>query len=87
MNGLGLLAAIFGAIATGAGAFVAWLLGRRGKSGRINTSEAETLWEEAGKIRAELRADTEQCKRELGEARTRISALEARVRELEEAVR
>lgn len=58
------------AVATLGGPFLAYLLAVRKTSGRIKSSDASELWEEAASIR-----------RECAE---RVRALEARVRELED---
>lgn len=61
------------AIATGGGAsLLTYLSVRLGKSGRINSSEADDLWKESGAIRRELREQ--------------VRALEARCAENEEEI-
>jgi hypothetical protein len=50
----GLLAALTGAAALIIGAGITWLSTRRTASGRIATSEAGVLWEQAQAMRAEL---------------------------------
>jgi len=93
------LAVVLGFIGVALGALVTWLVARRTKSGRIVTSEAETLWEEAREMRKELRAtadashrEHEQCKADLATQRratadldAEVTRLSARVRELEAA--
>lgn len=53
---LGAVAVVAGAAITG---LVAWLIARRNTSGEINTTQAETLWEESRTMRTELRAQVE----------------------------
>lgn len=60
------LIAILAAIIAPAAAYLGV---RFAKSGRVNTSEADTLWREAGAIRLELRADVAELRRLLEEAR------------------
>lgn len=63
-----LVGGIFGTVLTQA---VLVYIARRSKSGRVDTSEAATLWAESQSIRGELRA--------------RVVALEERVEELQVA--
>lgn len=79
---LGFAGVVVGSIA-GIGA---WLVDRRSKSGRINTSEAGTLWTAAEKLRADItavadheRAAHEQCEADLKVANLAISELSTKV--------
>lgn len=87
-----MIPAIIGFAAAGVSALVAWLVARRTKSGKIVTTEAETLWREATAMRSELRAAATaaaaahaQCEADLAVQRLATAALERRVRELEES--
>jgi chromosome segregation ATPase len=42
-----------------------WLVAKRGKSGTVVTSEAETLWAQAQEMRTELRAEVTRCAEKL----------------------
>lgn len=71
--------AIYGAlavviVATISG-LVTWLVSRRTKSGKIDTSEAATLWDEGTKMRLELRNEVLSLKSQLAEAITAITEL------------
>lgn len=65
------LGAIGGAAVTGA---VAWAIAKRGKSGQIKTTEAETLWAQAQEMRDELRTRLEHCETELTEVKREAAA-------------
>jgi ATP/maltotriose-dependent transcriptional regulator MalT len=56
---------------------VAYLVARRQRSGRINTSEATQLWQESTALRAELRS-------EVTALRAQLATMEAKYRECEE---
>lgn len=51
-----------GAVISG---FVAYIVARRQRSGRIDTTEAETLWAESQAMRKELRDEAENCRGEV----------------------
>lgn len=55
---------------------VIYLVARRSKSGRIITSEAETLWAESANIRATLTTELASVRQELKEAREEIRRAE-----------
>jgi septal ring factor EnvC (AmiA/AmiB activator) len=92
-----IIAAVIGALALVIGAVLTYRLGKRAKSGKVETSEAADLWEESRSIRAEQRAEIsglrddiaavhkehEQCEADLKVSRMAISELETRVKELE----
>src|SRR6266487_5469775 len=70
---IGIILAIIAAIG---GPLVAYLIGAKKLSGRINTSEAGMLWEEARNLRSEY-------KTEVGDLRDIVVKLRDRVNELE----
>lgn len=72
---VGLLTAVAAAIA---GPLIAYLAAARKLSGKIDTSEASQLWEEARAIRGDYR-------QQLDAANLRVSQLEARIHDLEES--
>lgn len=74
---VGALAVIVGAVITGV---VTWSVARRTKSGKIDTSEAATLWDEGTKMRGELRDELVSTKEQLGKAITAITALNEEIR-------
>jgi hypothetical protein len=51
---MGLITALIGAAGLIAGGLLTWLTTRRASSGKIGTSEAAVLWEQAQVMRAEL---------------------------------
>jgi len=55
---------IFGLLGTLVTQLGIWLIARRAKSGRIDTSEAATLWAESQAIRTELREELAELRRE-----------------------
>jgi hypothetical protein len=57
----GLITAMTGAAALVLGALVTWLTTRRTSSGRIGTSEAAVLWDQAQSMRAELVAQRDKA--------------------------
>ncbi len=69
-------APVLAAIVTAAGAsVVTYLTMRRAKSGRINSSEADILWEESTAIRRELRDQVGQLENHIGRNEAEISHL------------
>lgn len=56
------------------GGFVTWLVARRQRSGRVDTTEAHDLWAESQTMRQELRA-------EISTLRTRLNEVEAELTE------
>lgn len=65
------LVALLGTGMTGA---VTWAIARRATSGRIETTEAASLWTESANIRTELRLEAK-------ELRERIGTLQSEVRD------
>lgn len=57
------------------GPLVTWWITKRKSSGRINTTEANDLWEESSKIRDELRNDLKDARLELETVRADNSRL------------
>lgn len=58
---LGLLAGVAAFILASVGGLATYLVSRRSASGRISTSEAAVLWEQAQKMRAELEAQRDKA--------------------------
>lgn len=59
------------------GALVTWMVARRRSSGKINTTEAETLWLEGQSMRADLRAEIVSLRDEVSSLRVELSSLRA----------
>lgn len=59
------IAVVLAALITGT---VTWRIARRTKSGKIDTSEAATLWDEGTRMRLELREEVDSLKTQLSEA-------------------
>lgn len=55
------------------GGLVTYLIARRGSSGRVETSEASTLWEESRAIRKELQEESASLRLRLAEAETKLA--------------
>lgn len=53
-----ILIALIAALGTAVGVLVQWLIARRKSSGKVQTTEAETLWAEGKQMRVELREET-----------------------------
>lgn len=49
---------VLGVVGAALSALAAWAIAMRQRSGRIDTTEAETLWAEGQQMRQELRAET-----------------------------
>jgi len=73
------LAAIVTALAASGATYLAV---RRAKSGRINSSEADVLWEESTAIRRELREQVQQLQHEIAQSNARIGELRTENAEL-----
>jgi hypothetical protein len=73
----GALAVVLVALVTG---FVTWRASSRAKSGKIDTSEAATLWDEGTKMRLELRNEVTTLKAQLTEAITAITDLNREIK-------
>lgn len=65
------LVAFFGTVATG---LTTWFVARRQASGKVETTEAASLWTESANIRQELRNEAK-------ELRDRVTTLEKEVRD------
>ena len=65
---------VIGAAITGA---VAYAVARRQRSGKIDTTEAETLWAEGQAMRRELRDEAETCRQEVLALRSEMVAVRA----------
>lgn len=65
------LIGIVGAVTTGV---VTWLVARRQRSGRINTTEAETLWEERRLMAVENREANDRIRADLLVTREELAA-------------
>lgn len=63
---------VVGAVISGA---VAYTIAKRQRSGRIDTTEAETLWAESQAMRKELRDEAEICRAEVSTLRTEMVAI------------
>ncbi|MGI8624181.1 MAG: hypothetical protein ACR2NB_12020 [Solirubrobacteraceae bacterium] len=75
-----LLIAVLTAVVALIGTAATYWLGRRNTSGAIDTSVAADLWNEGGKIRAELRTDLADTKSALTAATTAVTALNDELR-------
>lgn len=62
---------------------VTYLVARRTTSGKINTSEAKDLWDEATKMRVELRSQVESLQADIERFEKREVAWRERVNDLE----
>lgn len=63
---------VAGAVISGV---VAYVVSKRQRSGRIDTTEAETLWAESQAMRKELRDEAENCRGEVLILRTEMVAV------------
>lgn len=66
-------------VAVGGAAITAvttYLINRRTSSGRIDTTEAATLWEEARSVRQELRAEVVQLRSDIKDSQEKVDRLE-----------
>lgn len=59
------IAALFALAGASSAAIAAWLVARRKASGRIETTEAATLWEESQAMRKELREEAVVLRQEV----------------------
>lgn len=59
---------------------VTWMVARRTKSGKIDTSEASQLWDEGTAMRVELRVQVATLQEKLAEAIKAVSALNEEIR-------
>lgn len=84
---LNLVAPALAAIVTaGAASVVTYFTVRRSKSGRINSSEADVLWEESTSIRRELREQVQQLERHISLNEVEIQKLRTENAELKHEV-
>ena|SRR6185295_3796593 len=84
---LNLIAPLLAAIVTAGGAsLVTYLTMRRAKSGRINSSEADVLWQESTSIRRELREQIQQLELHISQNEVEIAKLRAENAELKHEV-
>ena len=74
---LGAAALVLVSVVTG---FVTWRISQHAKSGKIDTSEAATLWEEGTKMRLELREEVISLKAQLAEAITAVTELNREIK-------
>lgn len=56
---------ILGVVGAGLSALAAYAIAKRQRSGKIDTTEAETLWAEGQSMRQELRAETIELRQEI----------------------
>lgn len=78
-----MLAILLAAAGVVTGSVGAYLIARRTTSGKINTSEAKDLWDEATKMRLELRHQVESLQAEIARFEQRELAWRDRVNDLE----
>lgn len=71
---------ILGLLAIFIGPLVTYLVAKRKLSGKINTSEASSLWDEAGKLRAEYKEEVAALRVALRECEARVAHVEDRNR-------
>lgn len=77
MTSQNVIAVVLGLLTMLGGGGVTWLVSRRKSSGRINTTEAETLWSESQKMRQELRDEVASLRIEAGNMRSDNDRLES----------
>ncbi len=58
---------------------IAYLVARRKSSGRVDTTEASTLWDEASKMRQTYQEEAAECKKEQATLRAEIVFLRGEV--------
>lgn len=71
---MSVLVALIGVAGAVAAAVVTWLVARRQRSGRVNTTEAETLWEERRLMAVDARADNDRIRKDLLATRDELTA-------------
>lgn len=74
------LVASLGAIGVILTALVTWLIAKRLNSGRIDTTEADTLWAEGKAMRYELRAETITLRADIAQMHREATALRTEMR-------
>jgi predicted nuclease with TOPRIM domain len=70
-----LLITALSTLAAVSAAGVAWLIARRTSSGRVDTTEAATLWAESKQMRSELRDEITVLRAGLAEMQSELAAL------------
>lgn len=70
-----LITALGGVIGAAIAAGATYLVAIRGKSGRVGTSEAETLWDEASKMREIYRQEAAQLRQDARDLRIEVLGL------------
>jgi len=79
----GLVAAIAGLLGVVVTAVGGYLIARRKASGTIDTTEAETLWEQSNALLDRYKADLEITRSEVVLLKAEVIALSTKIRELE----
>lgn len=82
-----ILAALLAVAAAMAAAVGTYLVARRQTSGRIDTSDAKTLWEESQQMRAELRAEVLTLRAEASRLRAEVGHLNLEIQGLRDEIR
>lgn len=70
--GEGVTVALLAALGTVVTAAVGYRAARHGTSGRVDTTTADTLWEESRSIREELRCDVAALRAEVADLRAKV---------------
>lgn len=78
---------IFAVLAAALGALGAYLAAARKLSGKINTSEASSLWQEASNLRNEYKEDIRRLEKRLDDVTEANDHLRSKNAELEREVR
>jgi predicted RNase H-like nuclease (RuvC/YqgF family) len=74
--------AIFGLAGVIVTAVVSYFVARRNSSGRVDTSDAKTLWEEADKLRVAYRTEIKDLRIEVTSLRSEVSKLQTELNTL-----
>lgn len=83
MNSTLVIVAAIGALGTSLGGAIAWLIARRQTSGKIDTSDAATLWAASEELRKELREEVLMLRAQAVDLLRRIDRLEGRLSKYE----
>lgn len=86
MDAAVLVPALAAIVTAGGASLVTYFTMRRAKSGQINSSEADVLWEESASIRRELREQIQQLEQHLARNEAEIAALRSENAELKHEV-
>lgn len=78
----GAFPAVIALVAALAAPFAAYVVAARRFSGRINNSDASSLWQESTNLREEYREDIRLLRRELADCEERVGRVEERNRSL-----